>query len=253
MAKPKDNHSLKKHIAISGCEDMQAIMCPLLLKHGMTVFNYYRNYFDGSIVRLSTDRAWTEHYFKQDYLSKTTVPASYLIKPVNYYLWLTDDCPEILLDAAMNFNTSNGISIAKRHTDYIEFFCFATTVHNKAIINNFYLNNFDTLLAYSDYFTDKATALLNIAENNRLNTTNQMNLIHEYHGVLIKNQENVAKLSPRELECASFLLQGMSHKLIGKNLKLSPRTIESYLNNMKIKLNCKNQTELIIKLFTASN
>ncbi len=125
----------QNHISLSSCESIAEIMLPQLKKHGITVFNYYRVYFNGSMIRFSTDRAWSEHYFKKNYLSTVNPPQSYLTKPVNYFIWLLEDCPEMLLDAAINFDTANGISIAERHDEYVDYFCFATTRNNKSIIN----------------------------------------------------------------------------------------------------------------------
>lgn len=56
-------------------------------------------------------------------------------------------------------------------------------------------------------------------------------------------------LSMRELSLAKLLVTGLTAKEIAKRLNLSHRTIESYLINLKIKLRCKNKTELAIKLF----
>jgi DNA-binding CsgD family transcriptional regulator len=44
------------------------------------------------------------------------------------------------------------------------------------------------------------------------------------------------------------LLQGKSGKEMALTLNLSARTVESYLENMKIKLVCRNKADLIIKL-----
>jgi len=60
------------------------------------------------------------------------------------------------------------------------------------------------------------------------------------------NQLNV--LTTREHQCAHYLLNGMTAKEIGKQLDLSPRTIESYIENIKFKLCCRNKVQLILAL-----
>jgi len=64
------------------------------------------------------------------------------------------------------------------------------------------------------------------------------------------NQQNV--LTARENQCAYYLLDGMTAKEIGKELELSPRTIESYIDNIKCKLLCKNKAQLIVQLIKIS-
>ena len=50
------------------------------------------------------------------------------------------------------------------------------------------------------------------------------------------------------MSCANLLLTGMTQKEIALRLKLSPRTVESYINTLRHKFNCRNRTELIFKL-----
>jgi DNA-binding CsgD family transcriptional regulator len=52
-------------------------------------------------------------------------------------------------------------------------------------------------------------------------------------------------LTKREAECMFLLLKGKSINTIAAILKLSPRTIEYYLKNIKIKLNCRTKFDLI--------
>lgn len=63
-----------------------------------------------------------------------------------------------------------------------------------------------------------------------------------------KTEKSRDILSAREMECIYYLLHGMTAKEIGLQLELSTRTVESYLESIKIKLGCRNKTQLIIVL-----
>lgn len=52
-------------------------------------------------------------------------------------------------------------------------------------------------------------------------------------------------ISYREMQCAYHLFMGRTAKEIGNILKLSPRTIEIYINNLKLKLKFRKKSELI--------
>ena len=53
--------------------------------------------------------------------------------------------------------------------------------------------------------------------------------------------------SPREKEALNLYLQGETARSIAEKLHLSSRTVESYLENIKNKLNCYQKTELLKK------
>ena len=55
-------------------------------------------------------------------------------------------------------------------------------------------------------------------------------------------------LTVRERECASLLTKGVRTKGIAKILGISPRTVETHIENMKVKLDCYSQSQLIEKL-----
>ncbi|RYW88249.1 LuxR family transcriptional regulator [Legionella pneumophila] len=57
-----------------------------------------------------------------------------------------------------------------------------------------------------------------------------------------------ASLSKQELSLAKLLITGLTAKEMAKRVNLSHRTVETYLINIKAKLQCKNKTELVIKL-----
>ena len=62
-----------------------------------------------------------------------------------------------------------------------------------------------------------------------------------------KNNESATELTKRQLSCLYYLVRGMTVKQIAKALKLSPKTVEHYLETIKKKLNCYNRVELITK------
>jgi DNA-binding CsgD family transcriptional regulator len=55
------------------------------------------------------------------------------------------------------------------------------------------------------------------------------------------------KLTPRELDCLYYLVKGNIKKEIAKQLKLSERTVEHYLESAKNKMMCSHRSELISK------
>lgn len=52
-------------------------------------------------------------------------------------------------------------------------------------------------------------------------------------------------LTRREAECIFYMLAGDNNTTIACKLKLSPRTVEFYIKNMKIKLGCHTKYELM--------
>ena len=55
-------------------------------------------------------------------------------------------------------------------------------------------------------------------------------------------------LSMRETQCICLLAKGFTAKEMARHLVLSPRTIETYLNQIKFKLSCHNRTSILKKL-----
>lgn len=248
-----DLDKISNHLAITSSKEIADMMLPQLNKHGITVFNFYREYADGSFIRLSSHREWAERYFKKGYANKLhKIPSAYITKPVNYFVWLTKDYPEMLIDAATNFDISNGVSIVHRHKDYIDFFGFGSSRNNFSIIN-FYINNLDLLQKYSSYFTEQSKSLITSSEKDKLilvNPTEQNRNEANSPSNLIFNKVSTPqiKLSNRQYHCAKLLILGKTYKEIATAFNLSVRTVEDYVEQLKIKFGCRNKSELIIKL-----
>ena len=63
----------------------------------------------------------------------------------------------------------------------------------------------------------------------------------------IENYYPETQLSERQSECLFFLLRGKTTKEVAHLLNLSPRTVESYINEIKFKLQCNTKSQLIEK------
>lgn len=83
----------------------------------------------------------------------------------------------------------------------------------------------------------------------QMNSANEVNVINRY----LDNYE-VCKLhfSKREKECISHLINGLSSKQIAKELNISHRTVEFYLESIKNKFKCRTRLELICKFIKLS-
>ena len=55
-------------------------------------------------------------------------------------------------------------------------------------------------------------------------------------------------LTPREKECIEYTVKGFTAKQIAQKLFISPRTVEEYLNQLKLKLEVGSKQELIQKV-----
>ncbi|CDZ77733.1 DNA-binding transcriptional activator UhpA [Legionella massiliensis] len=63
--------------------------------------------------------------------------------------------------------------------------------------------------------------------------------------IALPSTQGIAKLTKRERECVSFLAKGYSTKKIAKQLTLSPRTVETHLQQAKDKTSVATRAELI--------
>jgi DNA-binding CsgD family transcriptional regulator len=61
---------------------------------------------------------------------------------------------------------------------------------------------------------------------------------------IISDTQELCGLTPRQQDCLFFLLRGLSSKQIAAALKLSVRTIENYLEQLKAKFHCRSKADL---------
>jgi DNA-binding CsgD family transcriptional regulator len=241
------------HISLTSATDIEEIITPLK-KYGIIFFMYVRSYTDGSRIRLSTHphhlKAWYENKWYRD----GNIDAHPKLYADQFALHSTLPNQNPIQWVQEHFAIAHGIYLIRPNDGFTEFFNFASTPENHNIIN-FYLNNIDFLKKFSDFFKDKAQAIIKQSE--------QYKIITPFHDIAIKPCQSVdltqielaakkIKITSRQSECINLLLKGATAKEIAKRLKLSNRTIESYIDNLKTKFHAHNKTDLIIRLLDAN-
>ncbi len=169
---------------------------------------------------------------------------------------LNDKFDQVIFDYKSYFNVHYPFYLFEIYENYYESFAFATPIDNPAIIN-FYLNNLTLLENFKHYFRDKAASLIKRASINKIHLLDSMRSNIQKLNIN-KNPEvlfNVKKyrfnyngkslsLSKREMESCQYLGQGYTAKETANLLKISPRTVEQYLNNVKEKSGLKTKSQI---------
>lgn len=238
------------HIFLTCAPDMREITKPLL-SLGITYFGYSRYYNDGGRLWLCTSSENVKsYYYDGRYRMGNTEchPSSYRPQVV---LWSTLPNQHVF-QVAKQLKIDHGIFIIKPQQDCCEFLAFGTTPNNYQIINT-YLTNMDFLNKFGDSFKEKARSLIKTGEENKIFLPYHKNKLSSVNDTNLTSlfdytSRTSPKLTLRQQSCVHLLLQGKTIKEIAICLNLSPRTIETYINNLKSKFKCQNKTQLIVTL-----
>ena len=116
-----------------------------------------------------------------------------------------------------------------------------TLLINKYLIFNKHANP----IAIGCYCVELNKNIMNgIADISSGRTVKKYNVTENYY--LNADYEDVS-LSQRQSQCLFYLIRGKSTPMIASILGLSPRTIESYVEEIKNKMGCTKKSELIEK------
>jgi DNA-binding CsgD family transcriptional regulator len=254
---------LSHHIALTSSDDISQITLPLKKFFGITYFNYVKLYKNGSRIIL-TDRADFIGYFYQNGLWQNNAVAKLeKLDQSSFHLWHEFNGQPSFIIGKEKFSIDNGITVAETYDDYTELYYFGTLPENNSIIG-LYLRNFDVLQHFILYFKEKAHAIIQKADRDKIILPPSPILREVSTELTIKDKiemffdatpiekiyvdENKGiYLTKREAACLHLLLKGNTAKQIGKVLSLSNRTIEDYITSIKNKLNVSSKKELIIK------
>ncbi len=245
QANPTHIANFRTYLGLS--RDVKELAAPLNdLK--ISYFTFTRIEKSGGRIYLSNTPETLQMYFQGEYYRVGNVegdPSKYKSQVV---MWDTLPNQYIYNEIPRAHNIDHGLFLIDPHEGYCDFYGLATQKGNDRIINT-YLSHMEELKNFAKSFPERAEKLIRTADENKIilpfnphvndDDFNQSHWSYE--------SQRVA-LSQRQFEIAGLLLKGNTVKEIAKVLQLSPRTVESYINNLKDKLNCSNKTALIMAL-----
>jgi DNA-binding CsgD family transcriptional regulator len=258
-----------QHI-INSCDAVCTVCDNFFKLTGVTYFNFVRIYDDGARVSLYSDKKWAEFVLKNHNKYNFIFEEKTKPKQSSILMWdVIDGIREdkLTVIAREEYKHDHGITLINRYNNFTEFCYFAASPENQHV-NLFYINNRDVLQQFVLYFKDKSAALIRQAENNKYylpehplywlkKATEQPDSAFQYkefykkfriNRFFLNGELKDVYLSKREAECLVYLFDGKSPKNIAKDLKISHRTVEYYIEQVKIKSHCGLKDELLKKL-----
>lgn len=253
--------NFSKHFSASVAEDIKRICQPLFVHLGISYFDYAQFYPKAKKALIISSDPGYVNFFLNDDIYKSQPP---LIITSGFHLWDEYINTDFLTTVRNSFKYTHGLTIKTVFNDYDEVINFATR-HDNAKINDFYLNQKPLINKFIVHFRQAAAKIIKAAAVHKIDMAipashmvTTQHTLGQYANVEkeLFHQENFSialdnkliQLTSRETECLSYLTQGMTAKMIAKQLKISSRTVEYYFINIKQKFNCKTRIEVVGKL-----
>lgn len=240
------------HISLVSEDQIRDICKPLFVSTGINYFIFARFYDDGSHMALPSNADWHAYFWQQGYQKSSPVR----LVP-GCHLWHAEHALSKASQEAKNFNIDNKFEIVERREDYYDVFGFGSETGNRKVID-YYLNNRAYLKKFSFYFKEKANSLIKHSEHpsNRLMIHELINRDQNFPANNMNKHLNMRlvrfpsfALSSKELQCLLLTLRGRTASESSSILNISSKTVESYLGQVKKKLNCHRRSALFDKAY----
>ena len=252
---------------IKYADRIQKVTRPLEELFGVGYFTYHRIDREGRYTVLVDRPEWAQHFV----LTKLYEEDPFLRHPDCFesgFLSM-DTCgteeyrKRVFQDGKEILNLDHSVMWIEKTADSVEFFGFAAN-RSSSILDQIYLNKPLLLNTFSQHFKKElhpilvkmeteAGSLLDLKGASYLSKAPlQPNFPKEIPKTFLKKLgmrdevEKFSSLSLRERQCLKLLVEGHSAKESALSLELSPRTVESYLENIKNKLGCISKKELLV-------
>jgi DNA-binding CsgD family transcriptional regulator len=213
---------------------------PFISQANVRLIGFSRMFVNRERILICTERDWCIDFHTNRQLYKIGLyekPIDQLPSSFNMWDHLPYAPPEIYLHTRKAFGLAHGLTIVQNHGDHCDTFVFVTSPGNTGV-NNFYLNQKEQFVSFVQNFYQE------------LDKDIQFLYAHRFSLPLEFRPKPDLRLTitPRQKTCVQLLIHGLSAKEIAEKLLLSPRTVETHVDELRKKFNAKNRVELIYRL-----
>lgn len=245
-------------------QTIKTISLPLLENFGIELVTYRRFFDNGNLLHLSSDSKWLDHCCKcHHWTSHSTlkrVTAVSIDQPIINIWNKQPNSEDNVYGALYEFGFANGATIYERNANSVELWAFSAK-NNSQNVDNVYVNyhcHQSILKRFILYFQDRARDILDVSDssklirgtpdlitkipfnhNEQLDDFNKRTDISKY---ILRDERHDYVITKREAQCIYYLCQGKTMKEIAYVLNINWRTVETHINNIKLKthMNSKN-------------
>jgi DNA-binding CsgD family transcriptional regulator len=249
-------------------DKLNALCAPLFTALGVTDFFYQSVDSNDNLSGIGTHIELLDQYFESELYKDNPLFNQYPNLKSGGFFPITfkhKTFQNTLNFFETKFQISLAIAVLKKEGNRIHQYHFYCPIKKSSEFINLIINEYSTIQKFIHYFDDSTLKLREELYKNPddvksfglkpssftlpladFGVEQKIEFLKKIQFIL--SEDRIPKFSKREQDCIKLTLQGQTMLEMAKTLGLSPRTIESYLNNLKMKLNCYTKSELILKL-----
>lgn len=221
----------------------------------LTGFAYVRVYHDGQVAWLSSDADHDRMLYESGFLEEDPLIDTAEALEKGHYLWFHNRAfpgdTAFYKDRAGLFQIDHGLIVVNHKKEYLETGCFSGLLRKRPLYNTF-SREVGVFNAYLKHFSRALPKTLSSIFEQGIHLKDLKSFYGKSRNLSLPRERMVAEcgyanlltLSQRERECLAMLRRGYTYQMVGEKLTLSPRTVESYLQSVKNKLNLYTHAEL---------
>ena len=219
----------------------------------LTAFAYVRIYQDGRVGWVTTNSDHDRLLVESGFLGQDPLFDTANALKEGHHLWFHDrqfpGSEAFYRDRAQRFHLDHGLVVVSHQKDYLETGCFSGLLSKRPLYNAFTRQS-GLFKAYLEFFKQQLPrSMLSLLEDG----AHLQDFKPKYgrdsptdHRAIVAacGWGHLLKISKRERACLALLREGLTYQSIGVRLKISPRTVESYLQSVKNKLTLETRSDL---------